>query len=127
MIDKRIDVPFLMKFISDKTFLTPDELIASIVNEIGNILSAKLKQKFDDSNKTPYGYGVPDLQSLDNSPESLGSFRESCRKAILSFEPRVSDATISECFIDYKKQILHIELHVVCPNISFSHHFSCHV
>ena len=126
-IDKRIDAPFLTKFVNNKTFLTHDELIASIVNEIGNILSTKLKQKFDDSTKTPYGYGVPDLQSLDSSAESLGGFKEKCCKAILAYEPRVSDVTISDCFIDYKTQMLHMQLTVFCTSISFFHNFSFHL
>ncbi len=111
MIDTRIDAPFLTKFNRKSPYLKPNELIDSITDEIGNILASKTAL-------SPFLYGVPDLQSLDNSPESLNTFAEHCRKAVLRFEPRVRDVEISNCHINTNTQSLELEISCFVPTLN---------
>ena len=122
MIDKRIDAPFLAKFVKKTPFLSQNELIESIVDEIGNILSSR--HQAPEGVKFPFAYGIHDLLSMDNSVEMMNEFKENCRDAILRFEPRVSDVAITNCQIDYLHQSLNIELLITCPNFRFEHAFS---
>ena len=122
MIDKRIDAPFLQKFVRKTPFLNQNELIESIVNEIGNILSSR--HQFPGRIKFPFAYGIQDLLSMDNSVESLNTFKENCRNAILKFEPRVSDVAITNCQSNHLHQSLNIELIITCQNFRFGHTFS---
>ena len=109
-IDKRIDAPFLSKFNEGSIYLkTESELFNSIINEIGNILSTKLKMKYT-SGDSPFSYGISDLQSLENSEDSLNEFKIQCRKTILQFEPRISDIVISDCSFNGLNQCLEIEI-----------------
>ncbi len=110
MIDKRIDAPFLTKFNRRSPFLKSEkELYASIIEEIGNILSSKLKIS-EISYDSPYSYGVRDLQSIENSEESMLIYKENCRNAILRFEPRVSDVIITVLHFNNSSQTLEMEL-----------------
>ena len=115
MIDKRIDAPFLTKFNRKSAFIkSEDELYISIMEEIGNILSTKLKTR-EISYDSPYSYGVRDLQSIENSEESKNIFKDNCREAILRFEPRVSDVEIIELRFNNISQTLEIELSCQVP------------
>lgn len=127
-IDRRVDTPFLTKFNRDSPYLkSEDDLFASIMEEIGNILSTKLKT-FEISYNSPYSYGVRDLQSLENSKESLDTFEENCRRAILRFEPRVSDVTVIKSHINNNLQTLELELSCYVPlaNRAFSTKITLH-
>ena len=110
MTKKRIDAPFLSKFNRDSIYMNPDsELYESIINEIGNILSSKLKT-IDRNEDSPFSYGIRDLQSIDNSEDSLSDFKIHCAKQILRYEPRIEDIYINECSINKMQQTLEIEL-----------------
>ena len=111
MIDSRIDTPFLTKFNRKSPYLRPNELIDSIADEIGNILASR-------TTLSPFLYGVRDLQSLDNSPESLNTFAEHCRKAILRLEPRVRDVEILNCRINTNTQSLKWEISCFVPTLN---------
>lgn len=126
MIEKRVDAPFLSKFNRDSIYLkSENDLFNSIINEIGNILSTKLKTKAA-SEDSPFGYGVSDLQSLENSEDSLNEFKLQCRKAILRFEPRIDDVIISNCHFNKLNQCLELEISCQLKNSekTFSSKFS---
>lgn len=111
-IDKRIDVPFLTKFNRNEVFFdNKNALFESIIQEIGNILSTKLKTDSIDYD-SPFSYGVRDLQSLDTSELEIENFKTHCREAILKFEPRLSDVMIQSCTVNHSRQT--IELELVC-------------
>lgn len=117
-IDKRIDVPFLNKFNKKSPYLkSEDELYASIAEEIGNILSTKLKIK-DVSIDSPFGYGVRDLQSLEKSNEAVEQFKQQCCDAILRFEPRISEIEIIECKFNDVAQVLELEFSCQVPSVA---------
>ncbi len=110
MINKRTDAPFLSKFNRNSIYLNSEnELCESIINEIGNILSSKLKT-IDKNEKLPFSYGIRDLQSIDNSVESINEFKIHCMEQILRYEPRIEDLYINECVINKMNQTLEIEL-----------------
>ncbi len=110
MTEERTDAPFLSKFNRDSVYLSSEnELCESIINEIGNILSSKLKT-FDKNEKSPFSYGIRDLQSIDNSVDALDEFKIHCMEQILRYEPRIEDLYISECNINKMNQTLEIEL-----------------
>ena len=119
-IDRRIDVPFLNKFNRKSPYIKSEsELYASIVEEIGNILSTKLKTR-EVSTDSPFAYGVRDLQSLEKSDEAINQFKQQCRDTILRFEPRVSDIDILECRFNDLAQTLELEFNCQVPEIGGS-------
>ncbi|MBR1479470.1 MAG: GPW/gp25 family protein [Alphaproteobacteria bacterium] len=108
-IERRIDIPFLDKFNSDTSFFRSEsELVASIVNEIGNILSTRLRER---DAVPPFDYGIRDLQSLEGSGEFVERFKAHCRAAILRFEPRVSDILVEDC--RFNQQTQHLEMDIL--------------
>lgn len=110
MIKGKIDAPFLSKFNRNSVYLdSDDEFYQSIIDEIGNILSSKLKI-IDKANESPFAYGIKDLQSIDNSIDSLDDFKIHCIKQILRYEPRIDEVFINECVINKMNQTLEIEL-----------------
>lgn len=110
MIKKRVDSPFLSKFNQDSIYLNSDEeLYKSIIDEIGNILSSKLKIT-NRNEESPFAYGIRDLQSIDNSMDRLNDFKNHCIEKILRYEPRIEDLYINECSINKMNQTLEIEL-----------------
>lgn len=110
MNKKRIDAPFLSKFNRKSVYFDSEEEICnSIINEIGNILSSKLKIT-DKSEETPFSYGIRDLQSVDNSQDAIEEFKDHCIRQILRYEPRVEEVYINECNLNKMNQTLEIEL-----------------
>ena len=111
-IERRIDIPFLDKFNSKTPFFRSEsELFASVVDEIGNILSTRLRARELDGT-SPFGYGVRDLQSLEGTGEFVERFKAHCREAILRFEPRVSDVFIEDCRFNKITQHLEMDMFV---------------
>jgi predicted component of type VI protein secretion system len=112
----RIDSPFLSKFKNSTPLYikSEEELAQSIMEEIGNILSTKLKLpgKFQDikDRDSPYAYGVRDLQSVGISPEELDTFKNHCKVAILSYECRLIDIEINNISFDKDRQILMLNI-----------------
>ncbi|MDR2667372.1 MAG: GPW/gp25 family protein [Holosporales bacterium] len=115
MAKNKIDVPFLYKFNEKSTYIqSKDELYLSITEEIGNILSSKLKIPGDFTEiafeSTPFSYGVRDIQSIETSNEKLEKLKTHYRKAILNFEPRLSDVEVKTISVNNETQTLKIEL-----------------
>lgn len=110
MTEKKIDAPFLSKFNRNSVYFNSDEeLYKSIIDEIGNILSSKLKI-LNKKEKSPFGYGIRDLQSIDNSIDCLNDFKINCIEKILYYEPRIEEVYINECIVNKMNQTIEIEL-----------------
>lgn len=109
---KSIDRPFLDKLKYGSVYCKDyDEYISSIVNEIYNILSCRLKSS-DKVTQNPFCYGIKDLQSLDLSYNNLESFRIQCEKIIEHLEPRVDKVEISN--INILKNTQSLEFSIKC-------------
>ncbi|MDR1390869.1 MAG: GPW/gp25 family protein [Holosporales bacterium] len=120
-IDKKAEASFLSKFNRKSVYLdSENEFFESIVEEIGNILSTKLK-KLDDREESPFSYGIRDLQSLEISKNSIDEFKIHCCNMILKFEPRISDISVNNYHFDNKSQLLAMEF--VCQTVKFSNSF----
>jgi predicted component of type VI protein secretion system len=111
----KTDFPFLSKFDSESVYITSNEdFLSSIVDEIGNILSSRLKlpqsyKDFDFGN-VPFAYGIRDLQSLGYSRRDLEDFKVHCRDMILRLEPRLEYIEIQDINIDKEAQSISITL-----------------
>ncbi len=111
-MNSRLDRPFLDKFFKESTYFQDKrEYIDSIIDEISNILSSRLRTVggFDDN---PFNYGIRDLLSLDFSRDDLTTFKNQCRSIILRLEPRISDLEITSLKVNTEKQALNFE--IVC-------------
>ncbi|MDR3224049.1 MAG: hypothetical protein LBT03_00455 [Holosporales bacterium] len=117
MSKHKINAPFLSKFNRPfQYFSGHSELCKSIIDEIGNILSTKLKLPGDYRSNVfmdvPFSYGVRDIQSVGISLEDLESFKEHCRLQILAFESRISDLEIED--ISFNKEKQNIKMTINC-------------
>ncbi|MDR0630585.1 MAG: GPW/gp25 family protein [Holosporales bacterium] len=117
MTDKiKLDHSFLSKFNNNQIYInSTDELYKSIMKEIENILSSRLK--LSNSYKTdypkmnsPFSYGVRDLQSIESSQETFEDFKIHCQNTILAFEPRLKNITISDIKINKDILMLFIKI-----------------
>jgi predicted component of type VI protein secretion system len=109
----KIDRPFLEKFTERSIYLTSyDELCKSVINEIGNILSSKLKLNDENSKsfKIPFLYGVRDLQSIGISDDNIENFKRHCEKIILELEPRLSRIEFDKVNVNKEEQSLKVEI-----------------
>jgi predicted component of type VI protein secretion system len=114
-VRKRIDAPFLSKLSGGPVYIkATDDLLKSVVDEIGNILSSRLMipngYVDGDVYSFPFAYGVRDLQSVGISRENLDAFKSHCRKAILRFECRISDVEIGDISFDKTTQHLRMDV-----------------
>jgi predicted component of type VI protein secretion system len=115
MKNLKIDAPFLSKFNRQSIYITSEtELYQSIIEEIGNILSSKLRVIGDYRNPkvkdSPFCYGVRDLQSIGTSSEEMEEFKLHCRTMILNFEPRIQDIEITKIFLNRETQNLRLDV-----------------
>lgn len=119
-IDRRIEVPFLSKFNRKSQFFdSQNELLESIIEEIGNILSTKIRSE-NSTELSPFSYGAKDLQSINYAQENLEAYAEECRKAILRLEPRVTNVSITKCQINKQTQTLEMEISCFVPTVKES-------
>lgn len=119
-IDRRIEVPFLSKFNRKSQFFdSQNELLESIIEEIGNILSTKIRSE-NSTELSPFSYGVKDLQSINDAQENLEAYAKECRKAILRLEPRVTNVSITKCQINKQTQTLEMEISCFVPTVKES-------
>jgi predicted component of type VI protein secretion system len=85
-----------------------EEYVSSVIDEIENILSCRLKSKGSGS----FNYGVFDLLSVGIESGSLEKFRLECQRIIKKLEPRISEVEITNVTPDNNNQTL--ELTMVC-------------
>jgi predicted component of type VI protein secretion system len=114
-VRKKIDAPFLSKLSGGPVYIrSTDDLLKSVADEIGNILSSRLMipdgYVDGDIYNFPFAYGVRDLQSVGISRENLDAFKSHCRKAILRFECRISDVEIGDVAFDKSTQQLKMDI-----------------
>jgi predicted component of type VI protein secretion system len=121
MAKNNIYAPFLSKFSRESVYIqSDDELYQSIIEEIENILSSRLKIPDDYttllSENTPFSYGVRDIQSIGGSNEEFEKLKTHYRDTILRFEPRLLDIEIGKMQIHRDTQTLKIEMTCVVKN-----------
>ena len=114
---EKIDIPFLEKFNSQSVyFKSSNELYKSIIREIENILSSRLKltDEYLEVNfkDVPFYYGTRDLESIEISREGLHNFKSHCKKMILACEPRLKDLEFTKIEVNKEKQ--NLILNIVC-------------
>lgn len=107
----RIDRPFFDKFNSSTYIQDIKELGKSIIVEIYNILSTRIKShinvnKFKGTSENPFDYGIIDLQSFDNI-EKLSS---NIRSSIMLYDPRVKDCYIENININQQQQSIEFSI-----------------
>jgi predicted component of type VI protein secretion system len=107
---------FLSKFCADDSVgSSSGDLCKSVIDEIENILSSRLKAvgNYNGSHLrsvNPFAYGIVDMQSLDYSRESIESFKKHCRDVILDLEPRLEDVVIHDVRPDQPSRHLVINM-----------------
>ncbi|MDR1332834.1 MAG: GPW/gp25 family protein [Holosporales bacterium] len=111
----KVDAPFLSKFNRRSAYIeSTDELLQSIVEEVGNVLSAKLaipgSHTAKDIYNSPFSYGVRDIQSIGISSGDLDNFKAHCRRAILAFDPRLLNVEIDNIAFDKCAQRLKMSM-----------------
>ncbi len=106
----KLDRPFLEKMTVGQTYhIDYDSYISSVVDEMGNILSCRLRGNAGVS-KNPFGYGIKDWLSQEISKDGLDMFRISCQRIIKELDSRISDIEITDIKINNKKQSLQLEV-----------------
>jgi predicted component of type VI protein secretion system len=85
-----------------------EEYVSSIIDEIENILSCRLKNK----ENGPFDYGAPDLLSVGVESNNLEKFKLECQMMIKKLEPRISDIEITNVVPNNNNQTL--ELTMIC-------------
>jgi predicted component of type VI protein secretion system len=105
-----VDRAFLDKFKRGSTYCRDyGEYISSIVEEIRNIMSCRLRS-YEGVSENPFCYGLKDIVSVSISHGGFEIFKKECRRSILSLEPRISDIEINEVSIDNEKQEMFIDV-----------------
>lgn len=104
----KLDRPFLEKMTTAQTYYRDyDSYISSVVDEIGNVLSCRLKEGSGVS-ENPFGYGIKDLLSQGISKDGLDMFRISCQRIIKELDPRILDIEITDLKINNTTQSLYL-------------------
>jgi predicted component of type VI protein secretion system len=115
---KRVECVFFDKVLTQKKYIeSEDEYEDTIISEINNILSSRLKLKRGLANaqhENPFMYGIPDIESLDGSQDSLDDFQKRCEKLILSSDPRLSEVKITDVTNDCSKQVIEMKIEAIC-------------
>ncbi|MDR2074932.1 MAG: hypothetical protein LBP31_01795 [Holosporales bacterium] len=106
---KKLDRPFLDKIVVRSTYFSNyEEYVSSIIDEIGNILSCRLKNKENSS----FNYGISDILSVGSDNDNLEKFKLECQNIVKKLEPRISDIEITD--IDSNNKTQTMELTMVC-------------
>jgi predicted component of type VI protein secretion system len=104
-----MDRPFLDKIAKGSTYCSGhEEYVSSIVGEIENVLSCRLKDK----DNGPFSYGVSDILSIGRQSDGLEKFGLECQEIIKKLEPRISDIEITSIVPNNNNQTL--ELTMTC-------------
>lgn len=112
MSNKKIDTPFFQKMVTMSKFISFPEYKNSIINEIRNILSSRIKG--NDYKNSPFLYGIPDIESLDGSLDNLELFKKKSESLIIHNEPRISEIRILNAVMNNNTQLLELQMRCVC-------------
>lgn len=115
----KVDRSFFDKFNNSTYINSIKELGESIIAEVYNILSTRLKshinfKKFNGTKENPFNYGIIDLQSFDN----IEQLSENIRQCILLYEPRIKNCYIENMIIDNYKQSINFNVLFTIDNYS---------
>ena len=115
----KIDRSFFDKFNNSTYISNVKELGESIIAEIYNILSTRLKShinsiNFKGTQYNPFDYGILDLQSFNNIEE----LSENIKQCIILHEPRIKECYIENINIDKQKQLITFNILFVIDNYS---------
>lgn len=110
---KRFDRSFLEKISVGETYHGDYESYKmSVINEIGNILSCRLKSEGGIS-ENPFSYGIKDLLSQDISKDDLDIFRINCQRIVKELEPRILDIEFTDLKVNARRQVLELAMKCV--------------
>ncbi|MDR0744678.1 MAG: GPW/gp25 family protein [Holosporales bacterium] len=120
------DKPLFEKFNSKSVLFDSDqEFLSSILDEIDNIISTRLKLRYERGLlDNPFAYGIRDLQSIDISSESLENFKLHCQKAILASEPRITNIEIVDVKVNNENQAILFDMLISLKDNKFEKKFS---
>ncbi len=115
----KVDRSFFDKFNNSTYISNINELGTSIITEIHNILSTRLKSHinlntFKSTEKSPFDYGIVDLQSFAN----LNQLSEHIKQCVLLNEPRIKDCHIENININNNKQSINFDILFIINNAS---------
>ncbi|MBQ9440857.1 MAG: GPW/gp25 family protein [Alphaproteobacteria bacterium] len=115
----RVDRSFLDKFHSSTYIQNKKEFGESIIAEVYNILSTRIKShinmdKFKGTNENPFDYGILDLQSFDN----VEQLSENIKQCIIFHEPRIKECYIENININPKQQSIEFNILFTIDNYS---------
>ena len=107
----KIDRSFFDKFNNNTYIKNIKELGESIIAEIYNILSTRLKlninlKNFNRIKKNPFDYGIMDLQSFKN----IEQLSENIKQCILLNEPRIKECIIENVSINTYNQTINFDI-----------------
>lgn len=107
----KIDRSFFDKFNNNTYIKNIKELGESIIAEIYNILSTRLKlninlKNFNRIKKNPFDYGIIDLQSFKN----IEQLSENIKQCILLNEPRIKECIIKNVSINTYNQTINFDI-----------------
>ena len=113
----KIDRSFFDKFNNSIYINNIKELGESIIAEVYNILSNRLKfhinfNKFKGTKSNPFDYGIIDLQSFNN----IEQLSISIKQCILLNEPRIHECHIENININNKKQSIDFNIIFIIHN-----------
>ena len=120
-----LDRSFFDKFNNSTYYKNVNELGKSIISEIYNILSTRLKsviniKKFEGTKSNPFNYGILDLLAFDNINEmdKIEQVSNNIRKCIMINEPRIKDCHIENLTINNQKQSISFDIIFIIYNYS---------
>ena len=115
----KVDRSFFDKFNNSTYINNIKELGESIIAEIYNILSTRLKSHINSSTfkgtkENPFDYGIIDLQSFNN----IEQLSENIKQCIMLYEPRIKDCHIENVNIDQQKQSITFNIFFIIDSYS---------
>lgn len=111
------DRSFFDKFNNTTYFKNVNELGKSIISEIYNILSTRLKSSinlnnFNGTKNNPFDYGILDVLAMDNNNniDKIEQLSNNISKCIMLYEPRIKNCHIENLTINNQKQTISFDI-----------------
>lgn len=103
-----------------------EEYKNSVIYELENILSCRLRDSYRDLKESPYAYGIRDFLSQEISTANLELFKKEIQMIIKALDPRIFNIEIIEIKVNFEKQALEFSIDCVLKGGKFQHRVSIH-
>ncbi|MBR1944096.1 MAG: GPW/gp25 family protein [Alphaproteobacteria bacterium] len=127
-----MDRSFFDKFNNSTYLKDVNEFGKSIISEIYNILSTRLRlpiniKDFKGTKNNPFNYGILDLLAFDNinKMDKLEQLSDNIKQCIMLHEPRIKDCHIENLTINNQKQ--NISFNIIFTIYNYSEYFRSNI